>query len=282
MAITAADNIRGQMPPENFSEAAAEKSRSPGSSKIFRLFIILAFFVLGVELIWFLGITPFRPFSRIEITGLTHYDHESLLAYAGITPQSSFIFTNTREIETAIAALPQIESVRVFKRFPGRLDIVIQNRSASAVAFASSGGITVPVLFDRQGVIFQIGSDNIIETVADLPVISGLIIEQPVLGMRLPARFFMLLEDLDAIRMNAPELLSAVSEIRIDRRSAEGFELTLFLLHPRMKVRVSGLTEDLLRYTLLVADVLSVREPEIDMIDFRGAVASYFPKGGNF
>jgi len=267
---------------DSYSEKipVTEKTESAGSWKFFRWFIIIASIALAAELIWFLGVTPFKPFARINISGFSYYDQDSLLSYAGITPQSSFIFTNVREMESLISALPQIESARVFKRFPDKLEINLNTRRAAAFAFADAGGLTIPIVFDRQGVIFQIGNTGQDVSTSDFPVISGLAIEQPVLGMRLPARFFPLLEELDSIRINAPELLSAVSEIHIDRKSSEGLDLTLFLLHHKIKVRLSSLNEELLRYSLLVADVLAVREPEIDLIDFRGAIASYYPKGG--
>jgi cell division protein FtsQ len=254
--------------------------QSSGRGKIFKLLIFLGFIALGVELIWFLGITPFRPFTRIDVNGLSYYDRDSLLAYSGITPQSSYIFTNTREMEALLSALPRIESAQVIKRYPGRLEINLQHRRPAAMALANAGDRTVPVLFDRQGVIFQIGSGFSRETLSGLPVISGLIIESPFLGMRLPARLLSFLEDLESIRNNAPELLTAVSEIRVDRRSSEGFDFTLYLFHHNIRVRLSGLNEEILRYTLLMADVLAAREPGIDMIDFRGGMASYYPKGG--
>ncbi|MDR0313290.1 MAG: FtsQ-type POTRA domain-containing protein [Treponema sp.] len=269
------------------------ESRDPGSHeleqsgnqssvkrKIFKWFFFLGLLALVVELIWFLGVTPFRPLSGIEVIGLSYYDKDSLLAYIGITPQTSYIFSNTREMENLLSVLPRIESAKVHKRFPNRLEIIIQNRRASAMALANFEGRTVPVIFDRRGVIFQIGSDYSDEPVSHLPVISGLIIESPFLGMSLPARLISFLEDLEAIRNNAPELLHVISEIRIDRRSSEGFDLTLYLHHNKIKVRLSGLNEELLRYTLLVTDVLAAREPGIDLIDFRGGVASYYPKGG--
>jgi cell division protein FtsQ len=255
-------------------------SGSPRSGKIFKWFFFLALLALAVELIWFLGVTPFRPFTRIEVSGFTNYDRDSLLAYAGITPRSSFILTNVREMEILLADLPQIESVRIFKRFPGRLDIHLQNRKAAGLTFADIDGITVPVIIDRLGVVFQIGTAYSGINFLDLPLISGLLHEAPVLGMRLPARFFSFLEDLESIRTNAPELLSSVSEIRLDRNSTDGLDLTLYLVQPKIKVRLSGLNEELLRYTLLVADVMAAREPGIDMIDFRAGMASYFPKGG--
>jgi hypothetical protein len=89
------------------------------------------------------------------------------------------------------------------------------------------------------------------------------------------------LEDLESLRAKAPDLLSAVSEIRLVRNSTEGFDLVVYLQHQKIKVRLSGLNEEFLQYTLLIAEIVKAREPEIDTIDFRSGMASYFPKGGS-
>ena len=257
------------------------KNKFSRSTRIFKWFLLIAFLALVAELIWFLGVTPFRPFNRIEVSGFSYYDRDSLLAYAGLSPRSSFIFTNAKEIESLLADLPQMESVRVFKRYPGRLEIHIQSRQATALAFTDINGITTPLLLDRHGVVFYIGTAISEDVFVDLPVISGLNFEPPYLGTRLPARYFSLFEDLEAIRLNAPELLSAVSEIRFDRNSSEGVDIILYLQHQRNRILLSGLNEELLRYTLLIADVLTATEGTPEIIDFRAVIASYFPRGGS-
>ena len=265
----------------DYPESGFKGTKSSKSTRIFKWFLLVASLALAVELIWFLGVTPFRPFSRIDVSGYYDYDRDSLLAFAGLNPRSSYILTNAQEIETLLASLPQIESARVFKRFPRRLEIHLQARQATALSFASIDGITVPVLFDRHGVLFHIGTAFSPEIYMELPVISGIVMDAPVLGMRLPAGYFSFLEDLEYIRVNAPDLLSAVSEIRLDRNSTEGLDITLFLQHQRTKVLLSGLNEGLLRYTLLIVDVLADMEGAPDVIDFRAVIASYFPKGGS-
>lgn len=258
-------------------KTAADMTAS-GVGKTFRWFLFFASLVLGAELIWFLGISPFRPFRKIEVNGFSYFDRDSILKYAGINSESSFISVNSRELERLIGALPQIESVRVFKRFPGKLEISLQGRRAAVMTMTMLGGRTVPVLLDRQGVVFQVGSGSSPDLLLDLPIISGLITEPVFLGMRLPARFISFLEDLDAIRLNAPELLSAVSEIKINRQSPEGLDMILYPLHSKIRIRLSGINEDILRYALLVVDVLADREGGIDIIDFRSGMASYYQK----
>jgi len=273
-------------PRRNVSENT-EPASSSLFEKFFRVFIVIAVLCLGGELVWLLGITPFRPFSRIEISGNTSLGRNEILDTAGITGTSSYFSTNTSTAEKALASLASLESVRVFKHFPDRLQIVVEGRKAvaSALAAVNTGGSagtdgrTVPVLIDSQGVVFQVGWDENDETLPHLlPVVSGLVIEDPVPGMRLPAMFNSLFGELEKIEISAPELLAAVSELRINPKSFDGFDLILYPVYKKIKVRIPELNEDLLRYTLLMVDVLAAKEPGIDTLDFRGGIASYIPK----
>jgi cell division protein FtsQ len=253
--------------------ARTPEAAPSGTEKILKRIVLVVSLVLGAELVWLLGVTPFMPFSRIDISG-GGLDREAVLAGSGISPQSSFISLNTREAERALRALPRIEEARVFKHFPDRLEIILEGRMAAAVSLATLNGASVPVLYDRKGVIFQVGFDE--ERKAEsLPMVSGLVIEQPFPGMRLPAMFNSFLASLEAIELSAPGLLTAVSEFRINRKSFDGFDLILYPVHNRISVRLSELNEELLRYTLLMVDVLAAENSGIKTIDFRSGIASY-------
>jgi len=262
--------------------------------KILRILIILGILFLAGVLIWLLGIAPFRAFTDIVIRGgeerslavsgsaeySTYYgfSRDAILTTAGITNNSSYISTNVRQAEKALMGLSAFESVRVFKHFPDKLQVVLEGRKAVASSLAYRDGRTVPVLFDSQGVVFQIGKDIKEGGInRHLPLISGLVIEDPVPGMRLPLIFSSLWKELEKIGDNAPELLAAVSEFRINRRSFDGFDLILYPVNRKVKVRLSEINEDLLRYTLLMVDVLASREPMVDTLDFRAGIASYKP-----
>jgi cell division protein FtsQ len=144
------------------------------------------------------------------------------------------------------------------------------------------GGRQVPVYYDRKGVVFNIGGEasggaGLIS--GDLPVISGLVIEDPRPGMQLPAAFIPLLEQLDQIRQNAPELLSAVSEIRINRKPYDGFNLILYPVHKPIRVRLEkDLSEETLRYVLLMLDVFDKAGGYPEEIDFRSGIGSFSVK----
>ena len=279
-----------------FEEAiAAVPSRF---EKFLKAFIIVAVLALTGELIWLVGITPFRPFARIEISGSAGLAREDLLATAGISKNSSYFSTDVRAMERALMGLSSLQSVRVFKTFPDRLQIILEGRQAVATALVSLNGRTVPVFFDSQGVIFRIGEDETEHhsfdeplsggsevpenevpgnEVPPLPVISGLIIDNPVQGMKLPAMFIPLFMELEKIESSAPELLTAISELRINPKPYEGYDLILYPVHKKVKVHILELNEDLLRYTLLMVDVIASKEPGIESLDFRSGIASYKP-----
>jgi cell division protein FtsQ len=256
----------------------APKTLPSRAERTLKWIVLVIALALGAELVWLLGVTPFMPFSRIDISGGGGLDREAVFAGGGITPQSSFISLNNRETEKALKALPQVEEARVFKHFPDRLEIILEERRAAALSLANLDGALVPVLYDKQGVIFRVGFDETLNA-ESFPVVSGLVIEQPVPGMRLPATLHSFLESLEEIELSSPGLLAAVSEIRINRKSFDGFDLILYPIHNRISVRLSELNEDLLRYTLLMVDVLASEGSEVDAIDFRSGIASYTVKG---
>jgi cell division protein FtsQ len=194
---------------------------------------------------------------------------------AGIGEGSSWLTVNTAAMERVLAAYYLVESARVIKRFPDRLRIYLEPRQAVALSLAAVSGRVLPVYFDREGVIFKIGGP----VPQNLPIISGLVFEQPALGARLPAAFGSLLTALEPIGASSPERLGAVSEIRINRKPFDGFDLILYPLHNPVKVRLeNNLNEDTLRYMMLMLDVFESEDSLPDVIDFRSGLASYTVK----
>jgi cell division protein FtsQ len=242
--------------------------------KPLRTLIFIALLCVCGKLIWLFGISPFRPFTRIDINGYTGVSNDVIFNVTGIASGMSYFAAETRVIQNTLMDLGVFESVRVLKYFPSRLQIILEDRMAVAQALASIDDRTVPVLLDRQGVVFGIGRDGMAFS-GMLPVISGLVIENPFPGMRLPGLFLPLFEELEKIMISAPELLGAISEIKVNRRLFGDYDITLYPVHNRIKVRLSGLNEDMLRYTLLMVDVLASNEAGIDTLDFRSGIASY-------
>jgi cell division protein FtsQ len=239
-----------------------------------RLFI-LAGIILGAEFIWLFGVSPCIPLSTVEVRDFPGFERPDVLRFAGIGEGASFISVNARAIEEILGGHYLVESARVVKRFPDRLSIFLEPRRAVALSLAQVQNRLVPVYYDQGGVIFRIGKSEWSPSAA-LPILSGLVIEEPNLGMRLPAAFTPLLTELGKIGTHAPELLSAVSEIRINRKPFDGFDLVLYPVHNPVRVRIGNdLNEDTLRYVLLMLDVFGSGANQPGEIDFRSGMGSY-------
>jgi cell division protein FtsQ len=239
--------------------------------------IVLAILLAG-ELIWVLVVTPCMPCSVIEIQGIPDLDRGEVLTQAGIGVHSSYMTVNARDVELALNAMYQVESARVVKQFPDTIRIILEGRKALAMALVPVNGKIEPVLFDRHGVIFQIGNEGPSEGIKleTLPIISGLAFADISLGMKLPAIFQRFFSDLARLSSSAPELLGTISEIQVSRKAYDGFELALFPIHYPSKVRVGNeITADTIRYMLLLIDVLKKQGVMPEEIDFRTGTASY-------
>ncbi|MDR3123512.1 MAG: FtsQ-type POTRA domain-containing protein [Treponema sp.] len=232
--------------------------------------------LLGGELIWVLVITPCMPFSVIEINDVPGLDRGTALAQAGIGPHSSYMTVDARNAELALGALYQVESARVTKQFPDTIRIVLEGRKAAAMALVPVNGKLEPVVFDKHGVVFQIGSAGDSRGLESLPIISGLAFADPSLGMKLPAIFQRFLFDLAKLQGASPELLGTISEIAVSRRAYDGFDLALFPVHYPVKIRVGNeISADTIRYMLLLIDALKKQGVMPEEIDFRTGTASY-------
>jgi cell division protein FtsQ len=268
----------GPLPKE---PAEAGQSAGPKIEKGLKVLIIAVAAILVLELIWLLAVSPCMPLAKIETLPFPGMSREEIIAAAGISERSSYVSVNAAQAERSLQELYQVESARVIKRFPNAVKIVLIPRSAAGMSLARLDGKLAPVYFDRTGMLFKIGK-GIDETVRDLPqlpVISGLVFENPSLGMKLPSLFGPLLSRLEAIRDSSPELLTAISEIRINRKAFDGFDLVLYPVHNSVRVRLEpDLNEASLRYVLLMLDVFASKHSEIEEIDFRAETASYKEK----
>jgi cell division protein FtsQ len=258
-----------------------ESAVSAGLEKNLKRFILIAALILGAELVWLLLVSPCMPLSKVDVTGLPGLDKAAVLAAAGIGTRSSYMSVNSRDAEEALESLCQVGAARVIKRFPDSVRIVLEGRKAVALSLVSLDGRICPVFFDREGVVFKVGTAwPEPETVsAALPIISGLNFEQDPLGTRLAPVFHKLFSSIESIGNSAPELLTAISEIRINRKIYDAYDLTLYPVHSPVRIHLdAGLEEDKLRYVLLMLDVVAARGNPIEEIDFRSGTASYTAK----
>jgi cell division protein FtsQ len=187
-------------------------TNAPKIEKTLRWVIVIALVILGGELIMILIVNPCLPLSKIEVIGMPELDKTMVLEKAGITAKSSYVSVNARTAERRLKTLPILESVKVVKRFPDSVRINLEGRKAVAVSFVMIDGNVCPVFFDKRGMVFMIGNEGHIASSLSIPIISGLIHEEPFLGMQVSVLFSPLLSNLDSIRTTAPELLVASNQ----------------------------------------------------------------------
>lgn len=239
-----------------------------------RITLILAL-LLAIELMYYTCIVPCLPLSSIHINTVHGLDRDILLQSAGINETTSYFSFNESRVTQALLSIPTIESVSITKHFPNSVDIKVVERTAVAMALARVSGKLVPVYIDRQGVVFKIGG----EKYSALPLISGLIFDQLVPGMKLSAHLINFFTSLDVLEKTNPALLQTISEVRIQQKPYGGYELVVYPSNYMGKVRLgSELNEEVLRYMMLVLDVLASKGIQTDEIDFRTGTISYRTK----
>jgi len=242
--------------------------------KWLKRFLVIAGIVITAQLFWLIVISPFIPFSSIEVQVIDGLSQSEIIRLAGITDTSSFMSTNVNEVRDRLLSNVLVDSARVTKRFPDRLSIFLTPREAVAVTLGVMDSRQQLLLIDRHGVFFKTGSTS--ETYK-LPVISG--IENPQINMQLPPALIPMIESITAIAVNSPELMAAISEIRIERKAWAGYDLVLYPVHSNIRVRVeSYLTEDILKYIFLMLNVFENSSVKPQEIDFRSGIGSYFLK----
>jgi len=252
-------------------DEVTEKKPVKKLEKGIKRLLIIAVVIFIAQLIWLFGISPFIPYSMIEVEGIPGLDRAEVLAIAGVDEETSYFSTNVKNIQKVLSGQLLVESAVVMKRFPDRLSIFLTPREAVAVSISNTNAGQVPVFIDRNGVFFKAGK---VDENITLPVISGF--ENPMLNTRLPDALLPLLSSINLMASNAPELLSVISEIRIERKAWDGYDLVLFPVHSSIKVRVENcLTEDVLRYMLLMLNVFNDNSGKPKEIDFRSGIGSY-------
>jgi cell division protein FtsQ len=243
-----------------------------------RLVMVIAF-ILAAELVWLFGITPLLPLAVLEVDGLPGIDRAWILEQAGIGPGASWIAVNAREAERRLSRLYLVEAAHVIKEYPGTVRIFLEPRRPVALSLAEREGRLVPVYFDKHGMIIQIGDVHAeASSSLSLPILSGFTINNLNPGWQIHLLENLLLA-LDNISLSAPELLRAVSEIRINNRPYSGYDLVIYPVNSAVRFRVNqDITEDVLRYIILMLDVFDKSDVSASEVDLRSGTASFVTK----
>ncbi len=138
------------------------------------LMIGLLSMLWGVMLGWLEG-TSWSELKKIEVVGIERLSEGSMIASADVLMGSNLMRLALDSVAMRLTALPAVKQARVIRRLPGKLQIVIEERSPIAIVIADE-----PKLVDKDGILFPvIGNGEII----DMPLLTGLKINSTALSL---------------------------------------------------------------------------------------------------
>ena len=243
-------------------------------NKLLWFLIVILFTIVIFELVFWIIIAPRLVIKHIDIRGDFAISRNELLSIAGIKGKEYYFSINCDDIRMRLTDYPIIKDAEVVKIFPDTLRIAVNNRRPLAISFGAVDQKTIPVAFDTEGIIFQIGKSI---TEWNLPIISGVKFK-PLLGLKFPTRLLTVLSQLNVLRQSSPDLFNLISEIKVVSVNDIEYELLFYPVGYNMSVNIGDkINEGLLKSTLLVLDVLDHQgmAEKIRALDFRTGEVVY-------
>lgn len=261
-----------------------KKEKTRGRRRSLYLFIaLLLVLLLVVEIVFQLFIAPGLVIKKIEIhcSGDFQLTDSEIFKLAGLESSRLYYFSvNTAQVEARLMQHPLVREAAVKKVFPGSMSIYLSERVPLAASLVNTGERSVPVAFDEEGVIFEIG-----RSLSDynLPVISGLRFVDVKLGSRLPEELVSYLTQFKRIKESSPVLFGQISELKFINRQNAGYEVLLYPANVDIRVRTgSTIDETLLKQIFVVLDIIEKNglKSEMDELDFRSGQVVFRTREG--
>jgi hypothetical protein len=239
--------------------------------------------VCALVLVGRFAAVPLMAIRHVVVRSDVPLTDEQVLAISGIQGGEHWYSLGAAAIEKRLEANPLIRRALVEKVFPDTVRMTVWGRQPVALVLAESDGRSLPVMVDGEGTVFKVGTTS---SEVDLPVVSGLALGETALGAELPRAYSALFSDMKSLRERSPSLFGLISEIRVvplagatvAPASSADFDLLVYLTNSPVPVRISsGLDESVLKYTLMVLDLLSKQGvlKDIQELDFRSGDVVY-------
>ena len=230
--------------------------------------VLLALFL--IEILFHFFVAPTLVIDKVVIQADEGfpYSNSEVLEMAGIRGGSYFFDVDTTFIAARLEQVPIVRRATVTKHFPHSLTIAVEERNPLSVLMVMGEKGMVPAYVDSEGVIFRSGRQKYV----DLPVLSGIEVPSYKDGMQLPTVLSSFLSDLERLRSSNTALYRLISEVKFVKKNKADYEVVLYPSHYPVRVRIGpSLTPDLMKYILLVLDVVSDEGIllDIDELDFR-------------
>ena len=263
---------------ETYVTREGRKDHEKAAQRILVAIVVILSLILAGELIYHLVLAPRLTIRTIAIQGDLPLSDEEVLALAGVREGAPYFSVDALEVSQRIEQHPLVRDAQVAVSFPDTLTISASRRVALAAALARTESGTVPLVFDEEGVVFQIGLGDAAD---ELPIVSGLRFAAVDLGLQLPALVVDFLEQLRTIKMNDPALYRLFSEYRIVQKNEYAYEVVLYPMHYSLPVRIgTSIDTDMIQYVMMMLDVLKGegRLSSLAELDFRSGEGVLRPR----
>ncbi|MBQ5999015.1 MAG: FtsQ-type POTRA domain-containing protein [Treponema sp.] len=238
---------------------------------VFMILIACVFF----EFCFYKFIRPSLGAPQVYVSGQGNYTARELVDLLRPMNARNWYDFDENAAVSILASVSGIDSVSVRKVFPNRIYVSVVERVPVAMTFLNQNGRSVAVQIDRNGVLFPERSFGSID-LNSVPIVSGLPVDHMTEGMRIPAKFRSLIDQIATIQQNGQKYLAAVSEICVIQKEYGNYELVLIPSGSKIKVLTDRtLNEDALKYMMVALDVVNRIEPDVAEIDLRYGSVSY-------
>lgn len=108
--------------------------------------------------------------AEVEVKGLNRVDRDGLLQRAGLNPAPNLLALGLNELASRLTSEPWVRQVKLERRLPNHLLVVVVEREPVAVVTSSMSQGPTSVLVDEEGVVLKAAGD---EDRRRYPVIKG-------------------------------------------------------------------------------------------------------------
>ena len=242
------------------------------------IFCVLCFALL-CELVIYKYVMPSFSSPKVTVTGQKDYSAEEIARMLLPMNSTSWFDFDVEQAVSLLSSEAGIEHVSVEKKFPDKIYVNVTEREPVAVTFVMDGGHTAPVQIDKNGVLFSGKKNAANEQEAILPIVSGIPVEYMSKGMRIPAKYRPLIDQISKISEMPQHYFASVSEICVLPKDSGNYELALIPAQSKVKVLTDrALNEDALKYMLVVLDVVNQIGTDVAAVDLRYGSVSYITR----
>lgn len=246
-----------------------------------RIFLVLlAGLGLG-ELLYQFTIAPKLWVESVIIKGDAAIPKGEILRIAQLQGPVPYHQVHTPTLKRRLEAVTWIRSAKVEKIFPNKIMITVEVRKPLGVALVETDSTTQVFAFDEELNLF-IPQEG--EWDASLPMFTGIRIEGPAEGVKLPLELTRMIRKIMEIRLEEAGILNCFSEFRIVKKGEDMYELIAYPLQYQVPVRIGHqFSLETFKSALMVLDVMRMEHllDKVEEIDFRTGHILYRMRGGS-